>query len=55
MDLKDLLDIPPWEWPRDAAKRFQKALMDRANASDRLVAADLAGDLVVVNDQLAAS
>jgi hypothetical protein len=55
MDLKDLLDTPPWEWPRDAAKRFQKALMDRANASDRLVAADLAGDLVVVNDQLAAS
>ena len=55
MDLKDLLDTPPWEWPKDAAKRFQKALMDRANPSDRLVAADLAGNLVVVNDQLAAS
>ena len=55
MDLKDLLDTPPWEWPRDAAKRFQKALMDRANASDRLVAADLAGDITVVNDELAAA
>jgi len=55
MDLKDLLDTPPWDWPRDAGKRFQKALMDRANESDRLVAAELAGDLTVVNDELAAS
>src|ERR1035441_2280703 len=56
MDLKDLLDTPPWDWPRDAGKRFQKVLIDdRAGESDRLVAAELAGGLTVVNDELAAS
>jgi hypothetical protein len=54
MDLKILLDIPPWDWPRDAGKMFQKILIDRrANESDRLVAANLAGDLTVINDDLA--
>jgi hypothetical protein len=53
MDLKILLDTPPWEWPRDAGKRFQEILIDRrANESDRLVAAELAGDLTVINDEL---
>jgi hypothetical protein len=53
MDLKALLDTPPWDWPRDAGKIFQKLLIDRrANESDRLVAANLAGDLTVVNDDL---
>jgi hypothetical protein len=56
MDLKDLLDTPPWDWPRDAGKRFQKVLIDdRASESDRLVAAELAGGLTVVTDELAAS
>jgi len=56
MDLKILQDTPPWEWPRDAGKIFHKVLIDRrAKASDRLVAAELAGDLVVMNDQLADS
>jgi hypothetical protein len=54
MDLKILLDIPPWDWPRDAGKMFQEVLIDRrANESDRLVAANLAGDLTVINDDLA--
>jgi len=56
MDLKILQDTPPWDWPRDAGKRFQEILIDRrANASDRLIAAELAGDLVVMNDRLADS
>lgn len=56
MDLKTLRDTPPWDWPRDAGKRFQKILIDhRANESDRLIAAELAGDLTVINDQLAES
>ncbi len=54
MDLKTLLDTPPWDWPRDAGKMFQKILMDRrANESDRLAAAQLAGDFTVINDDLA--
>jgi hypothetical protein len=56
MDLKILQDTPPWDWPRDAGKRFQETLIDRrANESDRLVAAEVAGDLTVINDELADS
>jgi hypothetical protein len=54
MDLKTLLDIPPWDWPRDAGRTFRKILIDRgANQSDRLLAAELAGDFTVINDDLA--
>jgi len=54
MDLKTLQDTPPWDWPRDAGKKFQEILIDpQANATDRLIAAELAGDLTVINDELA--
>jgi hypothetical protein len=54
MNIKTLLDTPPWEWPTDAGKTFLKILTDRrAKASDRLIAAELAGDLTVINDELA--
>jgi hypothetical protein len=54
MDLKILLDTPPWEWPRDTGKRFLEILRNnRANQSDRMVAAELAGDITVVNDDMA--
>jgi hypothetical protein len=56
MDLKTLHDTPPWDWPRDTGKRFQEILSDhRADESARLVAAELAGDLTVINDELADS
>lgn len=55
MDLKILLDTPPWDWPRDAGKTFLEILKDpRAKKSDRLAAAELAGDFTVINDDLAA-
>ncbi len=54
MDVKSLMDTPPWDWPRDAGELFQKIVTDRrAQESDRLVAAELAGDLTVINDDLA--
>jgi HEAT repeats len=54
MDLKTLLDTPPWDWPGDAGNIFWRILLDRrAKASDRLVAAELAGDFTVINDDLA--
>jgi hypothetical protein len=53
MDLKDLKDIPPWDWPRDASKRFLAVLRNpQTGASDRLVAAELAGDMLAINDAL---
>jgi HEAT repeat protein len=54
MDLKSLLHTPPWDWPADAGKTFWRILIDpRAKQSDRLVAAQLAGDFTVINDELA--
>src|SRR6266571_7472062 len=56
MDLKTLQDTPPWDWPEDAGNRFQEILIDRrADESDRLIAAELAGDFTVINDELAVS
>ena len=54
MDLTTLKETPPWEWPEGADKIFLETLSDdRADESDRLLAAELAGDFTVINDQLA--
>ena len=54
MDLKTLQDTPPWDWPGNAGKMFLGILRDpRANASDRLAAAELAGDCVAIDAALA--
>jgi len=54
MDLKTLKDTPPWEWPEGAGQIFLETLRDdRADKSDRLLAAELAGDFTVINDELA--
>jgi len=54
MDLKILKDLPPWEWPEDAAKTFLDILRDpQASEADRRLAAELGGDFTVINDALA--
>ena len=54
MNLKTLEDLPPWEWPEGADKMLLGILRDdQADESDRLLATELAGDFVVINDQLA--
>ena len=54
MDLKTLADMPPWEWPEDADDFFLGILHDdQSEESDRLLAVELAGDCVVINDALA--
>jgi len=54
MDLKTLKNIPSWEWPEDAGETFLEILRDKqADESDRLIAAELAGDFTVINDELA--
>ena len=53
MDLKTLKDTPPWDWPEEAGDVFLGVLRDhQADGSDRLLAAELAGDSVVINDEL---
>jgi hypothetical protein len=54
LNLNDLNEIPPWEWPEDAASMVLTALKDRkAIEKDRLLAAELAGDLVILNEEIA--
>ncbi len=54
MDLKTLLETPPWDWPEDAGDLLLTTLVDkRANEADRLIAAELVGDSAVMNDELA--
>jgi hypothetical protein len=54
MDLKALLDTPPWEWPEEAGPTLQQVLASKdASAEDRLLAAELAGESVVIDDDLA--
>jgi hypothetical protein len=53
MDLKTLQDTPPWEWPEGAGRIFLDILRDdQAAASDRVLAAELAGDFTVINEEL---
>jgi hypothetical protein len=54
MNLNTLKETPPWEWPEGAGKLFLNILRDdKAKESDRLLAAELAGDYTVINDELA--
>ncbi len=54
MDLKTMKETPPWDWPEGSGKRFLEVLRDeQADESDRLLAAELAGDLTAINDELA--
>ena len=54
MDLKTLKNTAPWDWPNDADTTLLRILRDdRAAQSDRLLAAELAGDFTVINDDLA--
>jgi hypothetical protein len=56
MKLTALKDTPSWEWPEGTGERFLAILCDaRAAESDVLIAAELAGDLTVMNDELAAA
>jgi hypothetical protein len=53
MDLRILKDTPPWEWPEEAGEIIIEILRDdHADESDRLIAAELAGDFTVINEEL---
>ena len=55
MDLKTLYDTPPWDWPEGTDKLLLGILRDdRTDQSECLLAAELAGDSTVVNDELVA-
>jgi hypothetical protein len=56
MDLKVLEETPPWEWPQGTDKMLLEILLDnQKDKPDRLLAAGLAGDYTVINDELVAA
>jgi len=53
MDLESLRDTPAWEWPEEAGAMLLEVLEGRrTTASDRLLAAELAGEIVAIDDDL---
>ena len=51
--LEFLQEIPPWEWPKGSGEIFLEVLHDeQATESDQLIAAELAGEFSVINDEL---
>ncbi|MGD9209411.1 MAG: hypothetical protein PVI90_01475 [Desulfobacteraceae bacterium] len=54
MDLKKMNATPSWNWPEDAHDKILSVLTDpKALPFDRLLAAKLAGDHVVLSDEIA--
>jgi HEAT repeat protein len=54
MDIKTLQEIPPWEWPEQAGRVLIETITDRdSDPADRLIATELAGDYVVLSDDVA--
>ena len=54
MDLTRLACTPRWEWPPNGGNTLLAVLDDgQGDESDRLLAAELAGEVVVINDDLA--
>jgi hypothetical protein len=53
-DFARLQNLPPWEWPPTAAATFLQVLQDPRNPlDDRILATELAGDLVAMDDGVA--
>jgi hypothetical protein len=54
VNIHDLAELGPWEWPRNAAAVLKAGLRDgHAPEADRIQAIKLAGDLVVIDDEIA--
>jgi hypothetical protein len=56
MNLRELEHLDPWEWPETAATLVLGVLKDPSvPGTDRLLAAGLAGDMVILNEEIAAA
>lgn len=53
MNIHTLNDTPPWDWPENADKFIAEVLREKsAPVSDRVLAAELAGNHVVMDDNM---
>lgn len=54
MDLRELENIPPWEWPEDTEIFLRNMLSNKQEqVADRLLAAEFSGEFAVLCDELA--
>lgn len=54
MNLENLKNLPPWDWPDDVDAALLDVLNNpQSSQPDRLLAAELAGDYTVMNNKLA--
>lgn len=54
MDITTLAEIPPWEWPEEAADHLLSTLHnEEIEESRRFLAAELAGEVSIINDEVA--
>ena len=53
MNLKSLQNTPPWDWPEGTGKVLLDIVRNPPTESDLLTATELAGDLTVIDDELA--
>lgn len=54
MDLKAILNSAPWDWPENAGEILLAAVTDtHLDGEDRFSAVELAGEMSVINDDLA--
>jgi hypothetical protein len=53
LNLRQLSDLAPWEWPDNAAELVTDTLTNRqAPEAERLLAAELAGDMTILNEKI---
>jgi hypothetical protein len=53
MNIHTLNDIPPWDWPENADEFISKVLREKNTpVSDRVLAAEMAGNHVMMNDDM---
>ena len=56
MDISTLAELAPWDWPEEAAEAIRAALESNDTpAEERELAAEMAGELVVMDDEMAGS
>lgn len=55
-ELQKMYNTPPWDWSKTATALFLATLQDSTtDKTDRFLAAEMAGNFVVINDDLAAA
>ncbi len=52
MKLKSLKQTPPWDWPEGTREVLLDVLRNPPAESDLVTAAELAGDLTVIDDEM---